>query len=150
MLQWQNGATFAVGQSSYYDQAHDQPSETARIHVPVELDGVSVLALLDTGAAWSMVTAELAEELGLFDRDGEQTTIVSRLGTMQGRLVRAMTTLVAEHGDSLEVEATVFVSHDWTAGNFLGYSGLLERIRFAVDPYTNSFFFGSSENHLPA
>ena len=97
-----------------------------------------------------MVNAELAEDLGLFNRDGEPTTIVSRIGAVQGRLVRAMTRLIAEDGESLDIEATVFVSPDWMAGNFIGYSGLLERIRFAVDPHTNSFFFGSWENHVLA
>jgi hypothetical protein len=29
-----------------------------------------------------------------------------------------------------------------SAGTFLGYSGLLERIRFAVDPQQNNFYFG--------
>ena len=64
------------------------------------------------------------------------------MGTVQGKLVRAMTTLVAEDGFSLEVDSTVFVSRDWPAGNFIGYSGLLERIRFAIDPQVNAFIFG--------
>jgi hypothetical protein len=53
-------------------------------------------------------------------------------------------TLIADDGDSLRIDATVFVSSDWPrrAGTFLGYSGLLERIRFAVDPQKNDFFFG--------
>ena len=57
--------------------------------------------------------------------------------------VRAVTRLVAEDGESVEIEATVFVSPEWREGNFIGYSGLLERIRFAVDPDTNSFIFGA-------
>jgi hypothetical protein len=51
-------------------------------------------------------------------------------------------TIVADEGESCEVEATLFVSRDWAYGNFVGYSGLLERIRFAVDPGTNDFYFG--------
>jgi len=27
---------------------------------------------------------------------------------------------------------------------FLGYSGLLDRIRFALDPQANDFYFGAS------
>ena len=98
--------------------------------------------MLDTGASWSVLNAELADDLELFDRDGDTVTIRSRMGTVQGKLVRAMTTLVADDGDSVEVDSTVFVSRDWPAGNFIGYSGLLERIRFAIDPQDNTFIFG--------
>ena len=108
----------------------------------VEFDGVRVLAMLDTGAAWSVLNAELAVDLELFDRDGVPETISSRIGRVHGKLVRAMTTLVADDGDSVEVDSTVFVSRDWSAGNFIGYTGLLERIRFAIDPQDNAFIFG--------
>jgi hypothetical protein len=40
------------------------------------------------------------------------------------------------------VDATIFVSPDWHGPNFIGYQGLLQRIRFAVDPETNLFYFG--------
>ena len=142
MLHWPDGSTFASGRSRYHDRDPGHPSETASVHVQVAFDGVPVLAMLDTGASWSVLNAEVADDLELFDRDGETVTISSRMGTVQGKLVRAMTTLVAEDGDSLEVDSTVFVSRDWPAGNFIGYSGLLERIRFAVDPQANAFIFG--------
>ena len=57
--------------------------------------------------------------------------------------MRTVTTLVADDGDSVDVDSTVFVSPEWRAGNFIGYAGLLERIRFAVDPGTNAFLFGA-------
>ena len=143
MLLWPDGSTFATGRSRYLDGDPEIPAETAGVHVQVEFDGVRVLAMLDTGAAWSVLKAELAAELDLFDRDGPAQTISTRIGTIQGKLVRAMTTLVADDGDSVGVHSTVFVSPDWPAGNFIGYTGLLERIRFAVDPETNAFLFGA-------
>ena len=109
----------------------------------LEFEGVSVLALLDTGAAWSIVNTEVADALGLFEKDGSQVTISSRIGEVTGKLVRVNATLVAEDGEAVEVESTVFVSRDWSQGSFVGYSGLLERIRFAIDPDSNSFFFGA-------
>ena len=45
-------------------------------------------------------------------------------------------------GGPFEVEATIFVSPDWSGGNFLGYEGLFQRIRFAIDPEANFFYFG--------
>ena len=99
--------------------------------------------MLDTGASWSVLNAELADAISSCSTGTEYTeTISSRMGTVQGKLVRAMTTLVADDGDSVEVDSTVFVSRDWPAGSFIGYSGLLERIRFAIDPHDNAFIFG--------
>lgn len=142
MLHRPDGSAFASGRSRYLDKDPGRPSETSSVHVQVEFDGVRVLAMLDTGAAWSVLNAELADDLELFDRDGVPETISSRIGRVHGKLVRAMTTLVADDGDSVEVDSTVFVSRDWPAGNFIGYTGLLERIRFAIDPQDNAFIFG--------
>jgi len=63
-------------------------------------------------------------------------------GEVTGTIQRQTISLVAEQRDSLEIDASVFVTADWRYGNFLGYSGLLDRIRFAFDPGTNSFYFG--------
>ena len=102
MLRRLDGSAFATGMSLYLDEDPRHPSRTARIHVKFEFDGETVFALLDTGASWSVLNAELAQ-----------------------------------------VESTVFVSPEWPEGNFIGYSGLLERIRFAIDPGSNSFVFGA-------
>ena len=145
MLRYRDGSEFTTGMSSYLDADPGQRSETSRIHVKVEFDGVTVLALLDTGASWSVLNAELAQALGLFERDGESVRISSRAGTINGKLVRVATTLVADEGESIEIDSTVFVSGDWPEGNFIGYSGFLENIRFAIDPSSNSFVFGALE-----
>lgn len=66
---------------------------------------------------------------------------------MPGSLVRLNISLEAEQGQDLTVEATTFIPNlkeQW--GNFpsfLGLSGFLERIRFAIDPLTDTFYFGS-------
>lgn len=49
---------------------------------------------------------------------------------------------------SLEVNATVFVpnlrpNEVWPYPSFLGLSGFLERLRFALDPSENAFYFGA-------
>lgn len=56
---------------------------------------------------------------------------------------RLPVTLVADDGESLEVEAPFFVSPDWRGGTFLGYTGLLDRLRIALDSPANFFYFGS-------
>jgi hypothetical protein len=66
----------------------------------------------------------------------------TRLGLIRGDLYRIPLVLFADDGQDLGVDATVLLSPDWTGPNFLGYQGLLQRIRFAVDPETNLFYFG--------
>jgi len=65
----------------------------------------------------------------------------TRLSIIHGRLVRAELQLIAEVGESLAINATVFVSRDWQGPNFIGYGGFLERVRFAIDP-------GQDQNHF--
>lgn len=137
------GRPFTTGRCSFLDA--DGIRDEPKIYIPV-IPGdwqTPTLAQLDTGAAWSVLDTEIAEDLGLFDELGEHTNLSTRLGSMEGILVRTPFTLVAEEGTSLRIDATVFISRDWQEGTFLGYGGMLERIRFAVDPRENDFFFGS-------
>ncbi len=49
---------------------------------------------------------------------------------------------LADDGQDLEVEATFFIARDWPEPSVLGYTGVLDRIRFAIDPQANRFYFG--------
>ena len=144
MLVRPDGTEFASGRSSFLDHSPGSPEPTPKIFVKIQaepIDGV-IIAQLDTGAAWSMLNAEIAEALSLLGREGEPVEISTRLGKFNGHLERTSLAIVADDGESVSVEATVWVSSEWPGGNFLGYGGLLERIRFAVDPSENSFYFG--------
>jgi hypothetical protein len=90
-----------------------------------------------------MLDAEVAEAMSLLTGGGERVRIRTKDGAFEGRLERASLELVADEGDALNFEATVWVCPDWRGGTFLGYAGLLDHIRFAVDPSDNSFHFGS-------
>jgi len=144
MLLLLGGERFSTGRAQFFDDAPGVAEGTARIYVKVEPEGLggSILALVDTGAPWSILATDVAREVGLLTEMGEPETILTPLGRMRGRLQNTTLTILADEGQSLEVQATVFVSPDWPAGNFLGYAGLLERIRFAVDPQRNDFYFG--------
>jgi hypothetical protein len=145
MLVRQNGDSFSVGRSRFADRAEESQEQTAKIFVKItaeSLPGV-VFAQLDTGAAFSMLNAEIAEAMSLLDGDGEPKRISTRLGNFPGRLEKARFELVADEGESLSIEATVWVSREWPGGTFLGYGGLLDHLRFAVDPSDDSFYFGS-------
>jgi len=135
---------FATGACTFADTAPGTQYE-ARIFVPARLEGldVDVTALVDTAAPWCVLEGALASVFA--ERDAilvPRQILSSRLGIHTGDLCRASVTLLADEGDSLTVDATVFVCPDWSGPNIIGYNGLLERIRFAVDPSFNAFYFG--------
>jgi hypothetical protein len=144
MLVRQNGDPFSLGRSQYADRADASHEQTPKIFVKISAEplGGVIFAQLDTGAAWSVLNAEIAEAMSLLDGHGEPKGMQTRLGEFQGRLERTSFELIADEGTSLTIEATVWVSRDWPGGTFLGYGGLLDHLRFAIDPTNNSFHFG--------
>lgn len=137
-------ADFTIGRARFEDTAPWAEEPTPKIYVKITPDdlGVVLLALLDTGAPWSILDAEVAENLDLLNGAGEPKTIKTWRGDIHGRLESVNLRLHADEGSSLDIEATVLVSPDWRAGNFLGYGGLLQHVRFAVDATNNQFYFG--------
>lgn len=139
-----DGTAFATGRTRFLDEDPLAGEGTAKIYVKVEPGdlGLPILAQVDTGAPWSILGTDIAEAMDLLDGQGEPVGLSTRLGRIEGQLKRAKITILADEGESVEIEATVFVSTEWTAGSFLGYVGTLERVRFAVDPQQNFFYFG--------
>jgi hypothetical protein len=129
------------GRSSFADRSPFHFELTAKIyvsHLPQPL-----LAQLDTGAAWSILAPDIAAKAQISPRFGDPARLSTRFGIKDGYLLRIPFTLVADEGISLDTEGTFFISPDWPPGqNFLGYSGLLDSIRFALDPQSNHFYFG--------
>lgn len=100
--------------------------------------------MVDTAAPWCIFEPTLSDFIReSFDQVSEEVRLSTRLGPFVGSLYRGPLFVPALEGEPLDVEVTVFVSSDWPPGeNFLGYEGLLQRIRFAVDPEENLFYFG--------
>ena len=119
-----------------------------RLGVPVRWSGgeVADVAALDTGAPFCVLQPELGDRLG---SDGEVTRQLIRGAWRTGRLVRAPLTLLADDGgelvDALELEATVFLLDEevFDLPTVLGLNGFLERLRWAVDPVAETFYFGA-------
>ena len=63
-------------------------------------------------------------------------------GLIRGGLHIHRITLVADMGAPLGIDATVFVSPDWRGPCFIGYTGALDRLNFAIHPRDNRFYFG--------
>ena len=104
-----DGRVFAGGRSTFLD-AGNTPETTPKVFVkvlPAAL-AVPILAQLDTGAAWTVLHTEIADALSLFERTGPAVTVSTRGGIFRGHLIRLPLTLVADEGESFEVDATVF------------------------------------------
>jgi hypothetical protein len=140
------GEPFTVGRARFLDRIPDSREPTAKIFVKIKFPSLEAeepwFAQVDSGAPWSVLNREVAYALGVLDSDGDLVFVSTRLGLITGRLERIQVALMADEGESTEVEATFFVSKDWIGPTFLGYSGFLDRIRIAIDPSSDSVFFG--------
>lgn len=141
--------SFASGVISYQDY-YPGREHTARIVLPIVVAGrLTIPAIVDTGAPWCILDPEVVDFVGT----GIQATytpsekLIIRGELYEGRLLRMSLSLQSEIGDGVEVEATVFVptlapADIWPHPNFIGLDGFLTRIRFAIDPTENIFYFG--------
>lgn len=140
------GSDFSSGRATFFDSLPSVENRSARIYVRVAVPGMeeTFLALLDTGAEWSVLDREIAEQLGIAEVEGPTITMRHKEGSTPGKLIRTTVTMIADEGVGLDVDATVFVPDSaWPTGrNFIGYSGFLEKIRIGLDPQRNDVYFG--------
>ncbi len=141
--------SFASGAAHYADQ-YPGDERNARLVLAVTIaNRATVQAVVDTGTPWCILDPEIVERLEdavLFTENLRDLMI--RGERYDGRLGRVEITLQADCcGVSIAVEATVFVptlrlGEVWCHPNFIGLQGFLARIRYAVDPEENVFYFG--------
>ena len=137
------------GQLHYLDYFPDD--REARIVAPLVVEQlVTIPAIVDTGAPYCIVNSYWTEKLNFDPAEAvsDEQRLAIRGYVVRGYLYRVAFTLEADEGDDLDVDATVFVpqvgpGEPRLSLNFLGLQGFLNRIRFAVDPTTNSFYFGA-------
>lgn len=140
---------FLTGASTYADAFPGRPEPYPRIYVQFRIEGVEpvFLALLDTGGCFCILNDRVATLVkGRLVEPLDKVSIRTAHGILEGNLYRHQIALVAEDGEPLDVHATVFVPPVWSGPCFLGYSGALDRVRFAVDPEMNRFYFGTGEH----
>ncbi len=139
-----NGEVFTSGVATYSDDDPSLNSKQTSVHVRIYLPEIRqkfLYAKIDPATSWVILNSDINEQLGLRAYSND-ITLQTAAGKMRGCLERWPITLIADKGDALKIDATLFVCNEWTRGNFLGYSGFLERIRFAVDPHYRKFYFG--------
>ena len=148
LLTTADGEPFATGVAPYsYRPAINDISN--RILLQVEIGGVLVEAIVDTGSPYVICPPYLSDAIGL-DPDTALEAIPYRVRgiDMRGNLYRVGVYFPAEEGDTLTVDATVFVPNpEWQQvwgehPAYIGLTGCLERMRFAVDPENDLFYFG--------
>jgi hypothetical protein len=125
---------------------HESGPHTLLVAVPCHVGGLPQVGygLLDTAAEWCVLPPSTADLLGVADMEPEDPVRLStRLGVFDGHRVRLPVEFPADVGVSLTVPATFFVSADWPGPLVVGWRGCLERMRFALDPTEEAFYFAA-------
>jgi len=149
-LHFRDGRAFATGCARYRSRTPTERDTAPKPHVKVQIDDLREEALLDTGAAYLICPPRVANLLTVSDADVlEEVTIVIRGSPVVGKLHRFSLTLIAEEGEGLTIDVTAFIPDErreerWASDLpcFLGWQGCLDRLRFALDPLTEKFYFG--------
>ncbi len=148
LLSFADGTPFATG-AIPYDYAPVGSDETPRLLLQVDFEGIRATALVDTGAPYVVCAPAIARLLDLDSTTAlEQIVLFIRGLRISGSLYRLTLSFPALWGEPLDVETTVFVpaghsAVDWgDIPSFIGLTGCLELMRFAVDSATETFFFG--------
>lgn len=151
LLTFADGEPFAIGATHYVYRPATPHETTPRIMVEVEVGSLRFTAFVDTGGVYFLCDPAIARIMNLNSADGlgrESVSVRGRLIT--GVLHRLPVTMLAEEGEDVTIDATVLVPDDehldWD--NFpciLGMQGCMERLRFAVEPAAETFYFGLTD-----
>ena len=76
----------------------------------------SLYALIDTGTPYCVFNTALIENLGLPFDEGEKIVLRTAYSPFEDTVQRVMIRLLAEQGESLNIDASVFVAADWLLG----------------------------------
>ncbi|MDK9706399.1 MAG: hypothetical protein OEL83_05055 [Desulforhopalus sp.] len=103
-------------------------------------------ALFDTGARWSVIPQSIAESYPdcFFSLDTEISQ-VSRHGKNTGVLHLCNIRFLADDGEDIIFESNVLVIPDWNGPIVIGFTAMLDKIRWACDPtidHQGRLYFG--------
>ena len=145
-----NQELFATSAAPYDYHDISGGDNSARLILNVEVQGQRTQAILDIGAPFLICSPSLAKGLDLDPQEAlSRHRILIRGSTVRGSLHRVTLVLIAAVGEVLALEATAFVPDPDESlapdsfPSFLGFHCCLERVRFAVDPLSSTFYFGA-------
>lgn len=136
---------WSVGYSGYFpDFRYNNHNLLVGIKFSFGEKYTNIYGLLDTGSEWVVFSKELVDNFGIELEENPDLlkTIHTRFGSITGYLNRLPLTIIAENGNSLPMQATCLISDHWYGPPVIGWRGCLERIRFALDPSLDIFYFG--------
>jgi hypothetical protein len=149
MLFLEGRRPFTTGSATYLYQPATENETTPRILLRVAFDGFITTAAIDTGASFVILDPRIAEVIEINNRSGiPQKNVFLRNDKLDGYLHRISISLIANEGENITVDATTFIPElkpHQVWGSFpsiIGLNSCLERIRFAVDPSADKFYFG--------
>lgn len=149
LLHFSDQREFATGAARYQYGPASLRENTIRILVRVSFENIFTEAVLDTGAPYVVCAQWLARALKLDPSTAlDHIRILIRGSLVSGKLFRMSLTFPTEHGMNLALDATVFApdapgQDDDAIPPFIGLAGCLERMRFAIDPSEDMFYFGA-------
>lgn len=149
LLQFSDGTSFAQGAAPFAYRPATEAETSPRVIVDIVIGDVQTAAFVDTGGVYLLCSREIASRAQLDPNLAIPTPPLKwSRGVVAGELQRVPITLRAAEGRSLTIEATAFIpgpAYEW--GNdlpcILGMQGCLEKLRFAVDPNDDTFYFGA-------
>jgi|GEM_PF-409114 len=150
LLQFTGGTLFATDAAPYAYLPVTARESAPRVILSIRLGEIETSAFVDTGGVYLLCAPQLAYRLGLNPQDGIPVPPLQwGRGRFDGALHRVNLTFIAADGDDLSIESTMFVpllkaEEQWPEDFpcILGMQGCLERLRFAVDPSDDTFYFG--------
>jgi hypothetical protein len=151
-LQFSDDRIFSCGSCSYEYRPATVREDAPRIMIQVQVQGRDTIAMVDTGGLYLLCSPELAELLDLDNAPVVEKDVrlaIPRYGKVTGSLCLTSLALLAEEGSGLELEVTAFVPQHWVSLDqdqplaIMGLWRCLEKIRFAVDPSSDTFYFGT-------
>lgn len=147
LLQFATGEPFATGAAPYAYVPASEREETPRITLDVLIGDLRTSAFVDTGGVYLICSPQIADALNLDPVTGlPAPNVLFRGMRLRGVLHRIPLTILASQGDTITLEATAFVpdgSTEWLDFPcILGIYLCLDRLRFAIDPMNEVFYFG--------
>jgi hypothetical protein len=154
-LTFPDGEPFTSAVTTYRYRPATERETVSRIILDVQIEGITTAAMVDTGGLYFLCNPRVATLLRLDTAEAMSglRSILFRGVSIQGRLYRLNLTLFADEGEDFTFETTAFVPEEREEESWgelpcvLGFHGCLERLRFAVDPQTEMFYFGSTSGH---
>lgn len=148
-LLFTNGNLFVKAWTPYEYRPATNSDLTNRIIIPIEIEGFPTSAFIDTASPYVVCSPEVAEVINIDPSTSiEQISYNIRGNRLRGGIHRLSITLLAQQGNPLSIESSVFVPYHidkdvWDSyPTVLGLITFLELLRFAVDSFEEKFYFG--------